>query len=205
MPRRALQATAPIDLRTRAAGRLTGSDGPDGAASRATNALAVLHALASSPATAGDALALLHELQVHQVELDLQAEELRESRAELEADLRRQTELYDAQPVACMAVDRDLLIRGANLMGTRMLGLGHDGACGMRLDTFFTADSARALHGLLAGIGEGGRTSGVLQWRGSTAAPQAVRAAVGPDPSGRGFLVALMRIEDAEAHQPAGG
>jgi hypothetical protein len=36
----------------------------------------VLHALASSPQTAADALTLLHELQVHQVELDLQAQEL---------------------------------------------------------------------------------------------------------------------------------
>ena len=90
------------DLRSRAAHRLSGgkganstgsADSPDSQAFQATDALAVLHAMASSQDTAGDALALLHELQVHQVEVELQAEELRDSRTELEAALRRQTAL----------------------------------------------------------------------------------------------------------------
>jgi len=74
-------------LRLRAASRLPGAAGAKGAAGGATDALAVLHELASSPATAADALALLHELQVHQIELQLQDEELRRSRAELESAL----------------------------------------------------------------------------------------------------------------------
>lgn len=197
MNRRVLQAPAPTDLRTRAAGRLTGSEATEGAASRAVNALAVLHALASSPATAGDALALLHELQVHQVELDLQAEELRESRAELEARLRRQTEFCDALPVACLSIDGELVIREANRMGAAMLGVGRDGVAGLRLDTCLAAGSLRTLRGLMATAAGGGRASGELQWRQGAAQPQAVRAAVGPDPSGTGFLVALMNAEDA--------
>jgi PAS domain-containing protein len=196
MPRRVIQATAPIDLRAQAALRLGGPAGSAGAASRATDALAVLHALASSPATAGDALALLHELQVHQVELDLQAEELRDSRAELEEGLRRQTELYDFQPVGCLSVDAALIIREANRKGAAMLGVEQDAACGLHLDGFFTPDSVRTLHGLLAGVHEGGATSAVLRRRGGAATPRALRIDVGPDPSGAGFLLALMGVED---------
>jgi hypothetical protein len=83
------------NLRHRATSRLSAGAGATRAPVSASNALAVLHDLASSPETAADALALLHELQVHQVELDLQADELRESRAGLETALRRQTDLYD--------------------------------------------------------------------------------------------------------------
>ena len=45
--------------------------------------------------TADDVQRLLHELQVHQIELEMQNEELRRSRAEVEAWLERYTELYD--------------------------------------------------------------------------------------------------------------
>ena len=41
------------------------------------DALALLYRLASNPDSAGDALKLLHELQAHQVELDLQHEQLK--------------------------------------------------------------------------------------------------------------------------------
>jgi len=92
MPDHAVASTRTQNLRARAAAQLTGSAGSLGSSVGAANALAVLHTLASSPDTAADALALLHELQVHQIELDMQAQELRESRAELESALRRQIE-----------------------------------------------------------------------------------------------------------------
>jgi len=42
---------------------------------------------------------ILHELQVHQIELEMQNDELRQSRAEVEAGLERYTDLYDFAPV----------------------------------------------------------------------------------------------------------
>jgi hypothetical protein len=95
LPVPAIEPERLADLRSRAASRLTGLAATKGSTASAADALSVLHALASSPQTAADALTLLHELQVHQVELDLQAQELQESRAELESALRRQIELYD--------------------------------------------------------------------------------------------------------------
>ncbi|MDP9607267.1 UNVERIFIED_ORG: PAS domain S-box-containing protein [Variovorax paradoxus] len=205
MPDPALDPTPLIDLRFRAANRLTGADGPKGSTARATNALAVLHALASSPATAADALALLHELQVHQVELDLQAEELRESRAELESALRRQTELYDFQPVGCFSFDGHLVIREVNLRGARMLGIERDGVCGLAIGTFFTADSLRTLQALMARVSESENASGTLKWRHTDGLEQAVRAEIGLAPSGGGYLLALMTIEDSQGLRAASG
>lgn len=190
MENRRLETPPPSDLRSRAAGRLTGTQELTGVACRAANAMAALHALATSPETAADALALLHELQVHQVELDLQAEELQDSRAEIEAVLRRQIELYDFQPTGCFAVDAQLVIREANLRGANMLGVAPDAVAGQGLDTFFSADSARALRDLLASTME--QACSPLTWRQSAVARRPVRASVAPDPSGSGFLVALM-------------
>ena len=81
-------------LRMRAIARLTGHSDPKDTRANSAAALAILHELASSPATAADSLKLLHELQVHQVELDLQNEELTASQRALEDALREQTILF---------------------------------------------------------------------------------------------------------------
>lgn len=65
---------------------------------------------------------LLHELMVHQAELEIQNEELRETRAELEAHAGHFTELYDFAPVGYFSVTSDGTIRQLNLMGAAMLG-----------------------------------------------------------------------------------
>jgi PAS domain-containing protein len=95
----------PSGLRQRAQ-RLIQLQGPGlGGAKDASVALRVLFDLASSPDTAHDALALLHELQVHQVELDLQYEELLSSRAELESAWARQMQWRESSPCAQMVLD----------------------------------------------------------------------------------------------------
>ena len=85
-----------------------------------------------------DARRLVHELQVHQVELEMQNEQLRESRAEVEALLGRFTELYDYAPVGYLTLGRDGAIRQVNLTGARLLGLERGGLQGRRLGIFFS-------------------------------------------------------------------
>ena len=51
------------------------------------------------PFAAADSTRLLHELQVHQIELELQNDELHKARDELETLAARYTELYDFAPV----------------------------------------------------------------------------------------------------------
>lgn len=187
------------ELRSRAVQHLSGTGSGIGStstpAARAADAMAVLHMLATSQATAGDALALLHELQVHQVELDLQAEELRDSRAELEAALRRQTALYDAQPVACFTLDRELVVTDLNLAGASLLGLGRDDACGLPLRRQLSAASALKLQQLLLNIVPGaGRAAALLQWVPQEGPSRSVRADISADPMGAGYLLVLTEL-----------
>jgi PAS domain S-box-containing protein len=74
------------------------------------------------PAPSPDSQRLIHELEVHQVELDMQNEELRTARQEIEAGLRRYTELFDFAPIGYFVVARDGSIRETNLAGARLLG-----------------------------------------------------------------------------------
>lgn len=173
-------------LRHRATLRLA-----DGAGAQASDALSVLHLLASSPDTAADALALLHELQVHQVELEIQAEELRESREELEAALRRQIELYEFQPVGCFTVDAGLVVLELNRAGAAMLGMERDDACGSSLDSFLSPVGKRSMRELIADAGADPQVSGSLQWCPRDGPERAVLASVCIDPSAHRYFVTL--------------
>lgn len=191
--------TAPIHtaqqlaaLRQRASARLSANTVPNPTRRDARNGLAVLHQLASSPNTAVDALALLHELQVHQVELELQAEELHASRFELESSLRRQIELYDHLPVGCFTVDLALTVQALNLTGARMLGIEREVACGAPLGKFLVPGSARALQQLVSRVasGEPGATA-TLQLAAKAGEGILVQGHVSADPSGEGVFVVL--------------
>jgi len=69
-----------------------------------------------------DALALVHELQVHQVELEMQNEELKRSKLEAEDALAKYSDLYDFAPIGLFTLDAKGLIQEVNLAGAALLG-----------------------------------------------------------------------------------
>jgi PAS domain S-box-containing protein len=77
-----------------------------------------------------DARRMLHELDVHQIELELQNTELRSARDELEVLLDQYTELYDFAPVGYFTLTAEAIIRLANLTGATMVGIGRSNLIG---------------------------------------------------------------------------
>ena len=76
------------------------------------------------PEATMDVAALLHELRVHKIELEMQNEALRESCHQAEQALARFTDLYDFAPMGYITLDRTGTIRQINLAGARLLGWG---------------------------------------------------------------------------------
>ena len=72
---------------------------------------------------ANDPQKLLHELHVHQIELELQNEELRQVQAELEASRILYRDLYDLAPIGYCTIDDQGIIRQANLTAATLLGV----------------------------------------------------------------------------------
>ena len=88
-----------------------------------------------------DPAAMLHELRVHHVELEMQNEELR--RAQLEADTQRKNyfELFHLAPVGYLTVNREGIIGDANLIAAQSLGVERRLLIGRPLIVFiFTPD-----------------------------------------------------------------
>ena len=66
-------------------------------------------------------MALTHELQVHQIELEMQCHELRRTQAKLEESRDTYRELYETIPVGYVTLDRDERIYDVNPTGMALL------------------------------------------------------------------------------------
>jgi PAS domain S-box-containing protein len=100
---------------------------------------AMVDAATLSPA---EAKRLLHELQVHQIELELQNEELRRAQVALEDSRARYFDLYDLAPVGYFTLDAGGIILEANLTGATLLGVTRDALVGQPLSRFITGGDA---------------------------------------------------------------
>ena len=94
------------------------------------------------PRTEEETQRLVHELEVHRIELEMQNEELHQARDEMEKALEKYTDLYDFAPVGYFTLDRDEIIHAVNLRGACLLGIERSRLLGRHFE-LFVADEAR--------------------------------------------------------------
>ena len=92
---------------------------------------------------------LVHELEVHRIELEMQNAELRQARDELETALGKYTDLYDFAPVGYFTLDRDEIIRTVNLTGAALLGIERSRLIGGRFGQFVAQEARPAFSAFL--------------------------------------------------------
>lgn len=120
--RNQLQLLEAVELRRRAEERLKGKP-------------------PTSPWDLAETHRLLHELQVHQIELEMQNSELRQARNAAEKLLEQYTDLYDFAPVGYLTLDREGIIRASNLTVAGLLKVERSRTIGRRFELFVSVDT----------------------------------------------------------------
>jgi PAS domain S-box-containing protein len=93
-----------------------------------------------------DVQQLVHELQVHQIELEMQNENLRRAQVELEAARDRYADLYDFSPAGHFTLDLSGTIVEANLRAATLLGPRRQELIGKPFVRFVTSDDRPVFH-----------------------------------------------------------
>jgi PAS domain S-box-containing protein len=151
-----------------------------------------------------DVQRLVHELQVHQVELEMQNEELRTRTSELEETRSLYQELYEFAPTGYLDLDSVGAIRQANLAAAVLLDVDRHVLVGRSFSEFVEAEDVLLFHEHLRDTARsvrsvcelrlsrpGGRPSYVLLVTSCDAAPTA------------GYLMALMDVTERQQAQEA--
>lgn len=96
---------------------------------------------ARPPRSEAESQRLFHELEFHQIELEMQNAELGQARDELEAALAKYTDLYDFAPVGYFTLDRNEIMSAVNLTGACLLGIERSRLLGRRFGLFVAAEA----------------------------------------------------------------
>jgi PAS domain S-box-containing protein len=93
-----------------------------------------------------DLPSMIYELEVHQVELELQNEELRQSQLSLANEHDRYLELYEHAPITYLALDKTGRIQGANSKSEELFSLLRSQIIGQKLSKFVSKASQDDLY-----------------------------------------------------------
>jgi PAS domain S-box-containing protein len=88
------------------------------------------------PRTKAETQRVVHELEVHQIELEMQNAELSNIRDEMEKVLDRYTDLYEFAPVGYFTLDNEGAVTAANLTAAGLVGLERSRLLGRRFGLF---------------------------------------------------------------------
>ena len=139
MPKKRHSAEDPAELRRRAESRLR-----DQQTSRPSKS--------DHPKSEAAALRQLHELEVHQIELEMQNEELTEARAKMEILKEKYSDLYDFAPLGYLTLDQTGSILEANLAASNLLEVARSALVNRRFGLFLLAADLPAFGSFLKNI-----------------------------------------------------
>ncbi|MEI6680169.1 MAG: ATP-binding protein [Mariniphaga sp.] len=97
-----------------------------------------------------DMLKLIHELEVHQIELELQNETLIEAKEQADISTRKYIELYDFAPSGYLTLSKQGEIVALNICGSKMLGKEPSYLKDMSFG-YFVSDCTRLIFNLFLG------------------------------------------------------
>jgi PAS domain S-box-containing protein len=99
-----------------------------------------------APMSEPDVRKLVHDLQVHEVELEMQNDELRRTQHALEEARDRFADLYDFAPLALLTLSQGGEVLEANLAAASLLGLERKALIHQKITRFIPAEAQGAFH-----------------------------------------------------------
>jgi len=105
--------------------------------------------------TDADILKLIHEIEVHQIEMELQNEELRQAKQQAELAAEKYSDLYDFAPLGHFSLSEEGKIIELNLAGARMLGKERSRLQNISFGHFVSHESKPAFNRFLAEASRG--------------------------------------------------
>ena len=140
---------------------------------------------------------LLHELQVHQVELEMQNEELQEARNRSESLLDKYTDLYDFAPVGYLTLTANSRIHLANLTAARLVGIDRSSLVGQSFEQLMAPEFRTAFHTFLIQVFSGHtKQAGDFELAGKGKGPRAVHIEAQLSPNSEDCRVTMADITD---------
>jgi len=161
-------------------------------------ALELLYRQASNPEFAADALKLLHELQTHQVELDLVLSQVQASETEVAEELAYYRALYQRAPVAYLVTGRDGQVLESNEAAGTLLGLAPGASPEQTLMHYLLPENRPAVMAMVQTLAAPGSTADCLVRLAAVPGCQLIMNA-SPGPSAESVLLTLSPIPATDA------
>jgi hypothetical protein len=154
-----------------------------------------LYKLANTSDGADDSLTLLHELQVHQVELDMQHEQIEANAREMAEYLNHYKASFDFAPVGYFIVSHEGRIIEANHAAAELFGIEIGEMQGCPVDSLLAVESLLSILGLLKRLRNGSRRE-VCEARTVGAAPRGLLVLASAPASADFYLLACVDTSD---------
>jgi PAS domain S-box-containing protein len=124
-------------------------------------------AVAPEELSPAEAARLIHELRVHQVELEMQNEELRQTQMKLAESRDRYADLFDFASVGCLTLNRNGQITEANLTAAAILGKERSRLLEKFFWLYLVEADRKAFHRMMANVQNLPERKGEFQFQGT--------------------------------------